>query len=63
MIDILEHIANKKFNKKYLLDKPKGVKGRNSDNTLIKKLSWEPKYSLSDGLKKTYYWIEEQIKK
>tara|TARA_B100000035_G_C20955856_1_gene534157 strand:- start:58 stop:1026 length:969 start_codon:yes stop_codon:yes gene_type:complete len=64
MIDILEHIANKKFNKKYLLDKPKGVKGRNSDNTLIKKeLSWEPKYSLSDGLKKTYYWIEDQIKK
>ena len=63
MIDILEHIANKKFNKKYLLDKPKGVKGRNSDNTLIKKeLNWEPKYSLNEGLKKTYNWIENQIK-
>lgn len=63
MISILEKIANKKFKKKYLLDKPKGVKGRNSDNTLIKKeLQWEPKYSLSEGLKKTYYWIENQIK-
>ena len=64
MIDILEHIANKKFNRKYLLDKPKGVKGRNSDNTLIKKeLQWEPKYSLSEGLTKTYHWIQDQIKK
>ena len=63
MISILEKIANKNFKKKYLLDKPKGVKGRNSDNTLIKKeLQWEPKYSLSEGLKKTYYWIENQIK-
>tara|TARA_Y100001954_G_scaffold232219_1_gene283148 strand:+ start:324 stop:1286 length:963 start_codon:yes stop_codon:yes gene_type:complete len=63
MIKILENIANKKFKKKYLLDKPKGVKGRNSDNTLIKKeLNWEPKYSLNEGLKKTYNWIENQIK-
>ena len=36
---------------------------RNSDNTLIKKeLNWEPKYSLNEGLKKTYNWIENQIK-
>ena len=63
MIKIFEDIANKKFKKKYLLDKPKGVKGRNSDNTLIKKeLNWEPKYSLNEGLKKTYNWIENQIK-
>ena len=63
MIKILENIANKKFKKKYLLDKPKGVMGRNSDNTLIKKeLNWEPKYSLNEGLKKTYNWIENQIK-
>ena len=52
----------KKNLKKYLLDKPKGVKGRNSDNSLIKKeLNWEPKYSLKEGLKKTYFWIERQI--
>ena len=52
----------KNLKKKYLLDKPKGVKGRNSDNSLIKKeLNWEPKYSLKEGLKKTYLWIERQI--
>ena len=63
MINILENIADRKFKKKYLLDKPKGVKGRNSDNTLIKKgLNWEPKHSLNEGLKKTYNWIEKQIK-
>ena len=62
MIKILESIGKKTFKKKYLLDKPKGVKGRNSDNSLIKKtLNWEPKYSLKEGLKKTYLWIEEQI--
>ena len=62
MINILENIADRKFKKKYLLDKPKGVKGRNSDNSLIKKtLNWEPKYSLKEGLEKTYLWIEEQI--
>lgn len=62
MIGILENISEKKFKKKYLLDKPKGVKGRNSDNSLIKKeLNWEPKYSLKEGLKKTYFWIERQI--
>ena len=62
MIGILEKISEKKFKKKYLLDKPKGVKGRNSDNSLIKKeLNWEPKYSLKEGLKKTYLWIERQI--
>ena len=62
MIGILENISEKKFKKKYLLDKPKGVKGRNSDNSLIKKeLNWEPKYSLKEGLKKTYLWIERQI--
>ena len=62
MIKILESIGKKTFKKKYLLDKPKGVKGRNSDNSLIKKtLNWEPKYSLKEGLEKTYLWIEEQI--
>jgi len=41
-----------------------GVRGRRSDNRLIKKeLNWEPKMKLYDGLKITYHWIEEQIKK
>ena len=55
-------ISGKKINKNHLLDKPQGVRGRNSDNTLCKKvLGWEPKISLEDGLEKTYKWIEKQI--
>jgi GDP-D-mannose 3',5'-epimerase len=64
MILKLEKISNYKVNKKYLLDKPKGVLGRNSDNTLIKnQLNWLPKYTLNDGLIETYKWIKNQIGK
>ena len=64
MIEKIEKIISKKFKKNYQLDKPKGVRGRNSNNDLIRKLlKWEPKYNLYDGLKKTYHWIEEDIKK
>ena len=64
MIDKIEKIADKKVNKNYQLDKPKGVRGRNSDNTLIRKqLDWSPKYSLYQGLEKTYNWIFTEIKK
>jgi GDP-D-mannose 3', 5'-epimerase len=64
MLEKIEIIAEKKFKRKYLLDKPKGVRGRSSDNTLIKnKLAWEPKFSLSKGLEKTYFWIKNEITK
>ena len=64
MIEKIEKISSKKFKKNYQLDKPKGVRGRNSNNDLIRKLlKWDPKYSLYEGLKKTYQWIEEDIKK
>ena len=64
MIEKIEKISKKKFKKNYQLDKPKGVRGRSSNNDLIRKLlKWEPKYNLSEGLKKTYQWIEEDIKK
>jgi len=64
MIEKIEKISSKNFKKNYQLDKPKGVRGRNSNNDLIRKLlKWEPKYNLYDGLKKTYHWIEEDIKK
>ena len=64
MITKIEKIAGKKFKKNYQLDKPKGVRGRSSDNSLIKKLlNWEPKYNLSEGLKETYSWIFDEIKK
>jgi nucleoside-diphosphate-sugar epimerase len=64
LIDIISKIAGKKIKKEYRLDKPQGVRGRNSDNTLCKKiLNWEPKISLEEGLKITYYWIEKELKK
>jgi len=63
MLDKIENISNYKFKRKYLLDKPKGVRGRSSDNTFIKsKINWAPSISLEEGLKKTYSWIEEEIK-
>jgi len=63
MMDIIAKIAGKKIEKKYQLDKPQGVRGRNSDNTLCKKvLGWESKISLEEGLEKTYKWIEGQVK-
>ena len=59
LISIAEEFANKKFNKNYQLDKPQGVRGRSSNNDLIKsKLGWNYKYSLKDGIEKTYKWIE-----
>jgi nucleoside-diphosphate-sugar epimerase len=64
MIEKIEKITNKEFKKNYQLDKPKGVRGRSSNNDLIRKLfKWEPKYNLYEGLKKTYQWIEEDMKK
>ena len=64
LVDIVSKIAGKNLTKKHLLDKPQGVRGRNSDNTLCKKvLGWEPKVSLEEGLEKTYKWIESEIKK
>lgn len=63
LVDIVSKIANKKLVKKYLLDKPQGVRGRNSDNTLLRKtLKWTPQVSLEEGLSKTYSWINRQIK-
>ena len=49
--------------KKYLLEKPKGVRGRSSDNQkILKDLNWSPPTSLKDGLALTYKWIYNQIK-
>lgn len=64
MVDIIAKIADKKITKKYNLNRPQGVRGRNSDNTKIKEvLKWEPTISLETGLEKTYHWINSQIKK
>jgi len=62
LVDIVEGIAGVKLARKYNLDAPKGVNGRNSDNTLIQKVfGWEPGTKLRDGLEKTYAWIHDQI--
>ena len=53
MIEIIENISDFKVKKKYLLDKPKGVRGRSSDNTKINShLKWAPDISLQNGLEK-----------
>lgn len=63
MIKMIEEIADYKVDKKYLLDKPKGVRGRSSDNTkIIKDLSWSPQLKLIKGLELTYEWINNQLK-
>lgn len=64
LVDIVAKIAKKKITKKYNLSKPQGVRGRNADIILMKKvLNWEPKVSLEEGLKITYEWISAQLKK
>jgi GDP-D-mannose 3',5'-epimerase len=62
LVDIVEEIAGLKLKRRYNLSAPKGVNGRNSDNTLIKKLfNWEPSTRLRDGLEQTYRWIYDQM--
>jgi nucleoside-diphosphate-sugar epimerase len=62
LVDLIEEIAGVRLKRRYKLDAPKGVDGRNSDNTLIKSLiGWEPVVALKDGLEKTYRWIYDEI--
>jgi GDP-D-mannose 3',5'-epimerase len=62
LVDIVEDIAGVKLTRRYNLNAPKGVRGRNSDNTLIwEKLGWAPSLCLEDGLRKTYDWIYQQM--
>jgi GDP-D-mannose 3', 5'-epimerase len=62
LVDIAEEIAGIKLDRHYKLSASKGVNGRNSDNTLIKKLlGWEPSTPLRVGLEKTYRWIYDQM--
>lgn len=62
LVDIVEEIAGVKLHRLYDARGPKGVNGRNSDNTLIKKLfSWEPSIKLRVGLERTYSWIYDQM--
>ncbi len=61
LVSIVEEIGGVKLKRSYKLDAPKGVNGRNSDNTLIRKrLGWEPSIRLRDGMARTYAWIHDE---
>jgi nucleoside-diphosphate-sugar epimerase len=62
MVSIIEQIAGITVKRNYKLDAPLGVRGRNSDNTLIQQIyGWEPSIRLADGLERTYRWIYDQL--
>lgn len=62
LVDLICGIAGKHLVKRHLSDRPQGVRGRNSDNALLRQvLAWEPSISLEDGLQRTYRWIEAQL--
>jgi len=64
LVDIVEDIAGVELERDYKLDAPQGVRGRNSDNTLIRETyGWEPSISLRDGLERTYAWVFDQVAK
>lgn len=62
LVAIVEEIAGVKLERRHDLSAPQGVRGRNSDNTVIKQvLGWEPSIALEDGMARTYAWIYEQM--
>jgi GDP-D-mannose 3',5'-epimerase len=64
LVDMAEDIAGVKLERSYNLSAPKGVNGRNSDNTRIsRELGWEPSTRLRDGLEITYRWIHDEYKR
>jgi nucleoside-diphosphate-sugar epimerase len=63
LVSLAESIGGIKLERSYDLGAPRGVAGRNSDNTFIREiLGWEPSIPLRDGLARTYAWIDQQIK-
>ncbi|HET9220250.1 MAG TPA: NAD-dependent dehydratase, partial [Terriglobia bacterium] len=63
LVDVVEEIAGVRLRRRYNLNAPKGVNGRNSDNVLIQKmLGWEPSIPLKVGMERTYAWIYDQMK-
>ena len=62
LIETVEKISKHSVKKNYQLDKPKGVRGRSSDNSKVKSLiNWEPKLNLKEGMSLTYDWISKEI--
>lgn len=64
LADIITKISDKRLNKTYDLSAPEGVRGRNADLTLVKKvLRWKPEVTLEKGLERTYRWIKTMVEK
>lgn len=64
LVDLVAEIAGKRVRKRHDLSRPQGVRGRNSDNTLVREvLGWEPRTSLREGLVPTYRWIEGELRR
>jgi GDP-D-mannose 3', 5'-epimerase len=64
LVDFVAEVAGKRITKRHNLAGPQGVRGRNSDNSRLRKeLGWEPSISLRQGLKQTYPWIEQELRK
>ena len=62
LVDIVESVAGIRLTRRYQLDAPRGVRGRNSDNTLVKaRLGWTPSVRLEDGMRRTYEWIRAEM--
>jgi len=62
LVDLASEIAGKRLAKRHDTTKPQGVRGRNSDNSRLREvLGWEPRWTLRDGLERTYQWIESQL--
>lgn len=63
LVDLVAEVAGKRLLKRHDLSKPQGVRGRNSDNSRLRRvLDWEPGISLREGLLPTYHWIESELK-
>jgi nucleoside-diphosphate-sugar epimerase len=64
LVDMVAAIAGKEIRRRHNLTAPQGVRGRNSDNSLLREvLGWEPQISLEEGLRRTYVWIADQLLK
>jgi nucleoside-diphosphate-sugar epimerase len=64
LVEMVADIAGKKIYRAHDLTKPQGVRGRNSDNTRLRQvLGWEPAISLEEGLRRTYTWISEELRR
>lgn len=62
LVSVVEQMADVRLKRKYKLDAPRGVNGRNSDNTMImERLGWEPKIELREGMAQTFRWIEREF--